>query len=406
MDKITKEKKTFTLLYLDLDDFKYINDNLGHEYGDQVLIELAKRMTTVLGKKAIVSRLGGDEFVIILPDTTDAEAVTQNLMFKLSEQITLKTEEMDNNLYLTVSVGSVSYPADCKDTQSLLKYADIALYEAKNLGKNMCVSFNKKMEQEMFRHAELETIIKESLLHDYFYLVYQPQYEAQTKTLRGFETLIRLQMPDGTMVSPGEFISVAEKSDLIILIDEYVVNRALREFSDYIRNLHRHISLSINVSAKNICRRGFADMVIKAVNKTNFPAECLEIEITEYCLVNSLDIAVENINKLKEIGIQIALDDFGTGYASLSYLSKLSVDLLKIDKSFIDEIGCGKKAEEFISAVITIGHLHGCKVISEGVEYDNQLNLLQQKSCDYIQGYIWNKPLSYEKALELAIESN
>lgn len=402
LESATKEKKPFTLLYVDIDDFKYINDNLGHKYGDQVLVELSRRMTTIIGEKAIASRLGGDEFVLILPAKEDVEGLTQNLLFKLNEKITLKADETENNLYLTASVGSVKYPDDCKDTQSLLKYADIALYEAKGLGKNKCVNFDKAMEQEIFRHAEVESIIKESLLKDYFYLVYQPQYEAGTKRLRGFETLIRLTMPDGTSVAPGEFISVAEKTDLIILIDEYVVNRALREFSEYMKSFNRRYTLSINVSAKNICRRGFADMVIKAVDKTRFPAECLEIEITEYCLVNSLDIAVENINKLKEFGIQIALDDFGTGYASLSYLSKLSVDLLKIDKSFIDDIGVGHKAEEFISAVITIGHLHGCKVISEGVEQENQLTLLQQKGCDFIQGFIWNKPLPYEEALNLA----
>ena len=241
-----------------------------------------------------------------------------------------------------------------------------------------------------------------SILLRFRFLVYQPQFIGADKKLLGFETLLRMKVPEEGIISPAEFIPAAEKSDLIFDIDHYVLDRAMREFAEPIKKAGCSYMLSINISARHITSPDFVDDVKQAVERSGFPVECLEIEITEYCFVASIDDAIRNINLLKEMGVKIALDDFGTGYASLSYLSKLPIDLVKIDKSFVDNIETDETACDFISAVISIGHILGCKVISEGVESEAQLDLLIDRECDYIQGYVWGKPLEYSAALGVA----
>lgn len=399
LERWTRKKKSFYVLQMDLDNFKSINDNWGHKYGDRVLCEVAGRLQTIFGKDAVLCRQGGDEFTILMPEQYIVEEKISQIISAISEKMVLESEGGIVESFVTVSIGHTQFPQDEKDPELLLKYSDMAMYQAKKTGKNQSFRFDKVLEQEIKRHTELEAIIKESLRNERFYLVFQPQYHIDPKRLRGFETLIRLRLENGENVSPGEFIAVAEKSDLIIQIDEYVVRHALKEFLPVISG--KKLILSINVSAKNICRFGFAEMVLDAVEKTGFPPECLEIEITEYCLAMALDMAISNISQLKKRGIKIALDDFGTGYASLSYLSKLSIDLLKIDKSFVDEIGTGKKQDDFIVSVVSIGHLHECEVISEGVEKEEQIQFLKESGCDLVQGYVWGRPMPLEEVHKL-----
>lgn len=401
LTKRVQEKNAFYLYYIDLDDFKFINDNFGHECGDRVLKIIAERMKQAAGRDAVVSRLGGDEFVVLLSADKEVNTTAQKLLEALSAKMMLTTEEREIDCYVTASIGIVWYPTDSRDARMLMKYADIAMYQAKKEGKNKFYLFDRAIEREVLRQAEVEGFIKKSLAGDHFYMVYQPQFDIHSKKLRGFETLLRMNAPDGTPVSPGEFIPVAERTDLILRIDEYVLKHALMQFGSRMKECGEGITLSVNVSAKNICRYGFAGMVKKILLDTDFPPENLELEITEYCLAQSIDTAVDNIQKLKRIGVQLALDDFGTGYASLSNLSKLSIDLLKIDKSFIDELGQDSRSEEFIQAVISIGHLHECKVISEGVENLQQLDILQKLGCDYLQGFLWGRPVSFEDAVKL-----
>lgn len=394
---------SYYYIYIDIDDFKLINDNLGHRYGDVLLKIISCRIKEISGSKSIASRIGGDEYVIIVTkkDAPDVIGFTRKLIDSIGEKIEMVTENSTVDCFVTASVGISCFPDDSEDPETLMKYSDIAMYEAKKSGKNSFCVFDSSLEAALKRQAELENLIKEGLANNYFYLVYQPQYLTADKKLRGFESLLRLSTPDGKRVSPGEFIPAAEKTDLILQIDEYVIKKAMQDFSKAVRSSGNSITISVNVSAKNICRIGFADMVRRAAEETGFPCKCFEVEITEYCLANSLDIATLNIKKLKAMGIRVALDDFGTGYASLSYLSKLSIDLLKIDKSFIDDIDKDKKSNDFISAVISIGHIHDCKVISEGVEHENQLELLRDRGCDYIQGFIWGKPLAHNDAITL-----
>ena len=400
LDKKINDKSPFYLFYVDLDDFKFVNDNYGHKSGDQLLCMIAQRMMQFCKKGAVISRLGGDEFVLLIPEQEDIGGVAQQIIDCIGEKIVIPGSEQNVECYVTASVGIVKYPTDSKEAGVLLKYADIAMYQAKKNGKNKYLQFNKDMEREIQRHAELETLMKESLNKNRFSLVYQPQYNLNDCSLRGFEALLRLKTEDGVMVSPGEMIPVAEETDLILKLDEYVLEHAMREFRQAV-DMGKKQVLSINISAKSICRYGFATLLRQLLEKTGFPPEYLEIEITEYCIVQSLENARENIRELKALGIGILLDDFGTGFASLSYLTRLSVDILKVDKSFVEGIEADKKSGDFVNAMISIGHLQGCKVIAEGVENQMQVEMLRIYGCDYIQGFFWGKPMPFAEAAAL-----
>lgn len=400
-----EDEKPFHVVYIDLGNFKLINDNYGHKYGDELLKVMSDRMNEVVGKNGTLTRMGGDEFVLVLDGKCNVQEMTEKVIDRICEKISLDIEGTIVDSYITAYAGIASYPADAKDAENLIKYADIAMYEAsKNKTEHICF-FNKNMEQYMIWQMELEKLIKDGLEHDYFYLEYQPQYRLEGKRLRGFESLLRMKTPEGKFVSPGDFIPVAEKGELILQIDNYVLRRAMREYKEIVEKANGDLVISVNVSAKNIGSVDFADKIKDILKETGFPAKNLEIEITEYCLVQSVDVTIANIVKLREIGVQFALDDFGTGYTSLSYLAKMPINLLKVDKSLVDDIEHDEKSREFVNAVISMGHLMGCEVISEGVESQSQLDVLSRQDCDLVQGYVWGKPLKYEVAKELSLKN-
>lgn len=399
-----EDDKPFSLIDIELGNFKLLNDSFGTIYGDRLLMKITERITSFIGSRGIVSRKSGAEFVVILKDTENAEEVANKLLDIIREKLSLSFEGDCLDSYVTAFAGIVSFPADSDNYEDLIKYADMAMVEALRTNSTTVCPFRPEMEKSIKRHAELEHLIKEGIEKNYFYLVYQPQYILHGKKLRGFETLIRMKLPDGTFVSPGEFIPVAEMSEQIIYIDDYVIRRAMNEYKDIVLEHDRDLIVSVNVSAKNVASAGFPEKVRKLLDETGFPAENLEIEITEYCMVSSVNTTINNIKALRSVGVQFALDDFGTGYTSLNYLSQLPVDLLKIDKSLIDNIETDDQRCEFVNAIISMGHLMGCEVISEGVENEQQLKKLDENSCDFIQGFVWGRPLEYEtaKALSLA----
>ncbi|MGN1119955.1 MAG: putative bifunctional diguanylate cyclase/phosphodiesterase [Oscillospiraceae bacterium] len=392
----------FHVMYVDLGNFKFINDSHGHRFGDKLLKVVTSRISGIVGKQGIVTRIGGDEFVIILGGGDPME-MAHSVLDSIREKITVEVNDTKVDCYLTAYVGISSFPKDAQDYESLIKYADIAMFEASRVNTTGIEVFNKGMDAQLRREVEVEKLIKEGLEHDYFYLVYQPQYHLDGKKLRGFESLIRLKTPDGTFVSPGEFIPVAEKGELALRIDDYVLRRAMMEFKDIVERFGE-LTVSVNVSARNIAARDFPDKVKAILEETGYPAKNLEVEITEYCMVDSVDTTVENIRRLREMGVQTALDDFGTGYTSLNYLAKMPINLLKVDKSLVDDIESNTKSSDFVHAVISMGHLMGCEVIAEGVETENQLSVLGGQDCDFVQGFVWGKPLEYSAARTLAEE--
>lgn len=392
------KKEPFYLLYMDLDHFKYLNDVQGHEKGDEVLRQVVDLWGTLNQKNNMFGRIGGDEFLCLVPRKTevDIEDLAAQYVSVLSQW---KDDDKYSRFYLSASVGIASFPEDASTAQEMLRKADIAMYSAKKDGRNNYCKYDAWFDRAFLREQNVEIIIREAFKNHKFYLVYQPQYETMTKKVHGYEALIRLDNGNGENIGPGEFIPVAEKSSLIVDIGEFVLRKATEDFAECMRE-NRDLTLSINISAKQILSGNFAEVVKQVLTETNFPPECLEIEITEYCLMDATDEAIAVINNLKDLGIKLAMDDFGTGYSSLSYLMSLPIDMIKIDKSLIDTISEG----EIVSAIISMGHALGCTLIAEGVEEERQLELLAQKNCDFIQGFIWGKPVRLEKAMELLDE--
>lgn len=389
------------LAFVQLKDFRNINDNLGHSYGDKALKIVADRIVEAVGNNGTVCRLDGTEYAVSLSAGVDVESICNSIVESANKRITLEQNDAEVNFYVNTYVGVATYGTDSADIDQLMKYADIAMYDAMHDTKKRVCFFTRELEGEALRRDEIQRITKDSLENDYFYLVYQPQYVTENHELRGFETLLRCKLPDGTIIAPSEFIPIAEKSELIVDIDEYVMRRAMHEFADVVMRSPKHFMISVNVSAKSMSGVGFAEKVRKILEETGFPAERLEIEITEYSFAKSHEQTFLNVIDLRDMGIKVALDDFGTGYTSLSQLLKLPITLVKIDKTLIDDIVDSRVNRDFVDSVIYMGHLIGCEVISEGVESESQLNVLRDHKCDYIQGFVWSKPVAYKAAVEM-----
>ncbi|MCQ2522012.1 MAG: bifunctional diguanylate cyclase/phosphodiesterase [Lachnospiraceae bacterium] len=404
MKHLAEDSKPFHIVYLTLENYKMINENFGHEFADKVIQQITDGMSAILKSKGHVTRLSGAIFVLVIESKYDVLELTDSILAFIREKKSVSSGINVKECQLSTHAGIASYPDDTPQIERLIRCADMAMRYATAQQKNSAYVYDKDVLALETRQEEIENLIHLALTDDLFYMVYQPQFKAQGKKLRGFESLIRLRTADGQNVSPGEFIPVAEKNDLVKLIDDYVLHRVLKETKDWAQK-HPSLTISINISSGNVSEADFVEKVKKALEETGFPASSLEIEITEYSMVKSVDTTIQNIALLKELGIQIALDDFGTGYTSLSYLSKMPVNLLKIDKSLVDDIASSKKDHDFFNAVVSMGHLMGCEVISEGVETEEQLALIKHLDCDFVQGYIWGRPLSFEDA-EAVIQAN
>lgn len=401
LTKKIKDKKQGSLVYYQINNFRAINDDYGHDTGDKVLKITAARMNKVIGKDGVVGRIGGSEFAILIDGRKDANKLIGKMFDSLNEKMIIDNGEFHLDCYIESNAGIACFPKDSNDVTTLFKCADLALMQSmKNGGNQICV-FDENMQSRMHYEKEIEQLIKKASDEKYFYLEYQPQFSISDKSLRGFEALIRMKLPDGRKISPGEFIPVAEKSNLIFSIDEFVLDFVTREFAKVINESKEKVTISVNISANGISRPEFVSIVETCLRKNNFKAENLEIEITEYSFEESQEQTVKNIKKLKEMGVQVALDDFGTGYASLARLMNLSVDLLKVDKSLVDNVEKGEVNRDFIKSIGSMGHLLDCKVILEGVETDSQLEFIKNLDCDYVQGYVWGKPMSYKNAKDL-----
>lgn len=401
VDRLIDKGKFRYVIFLKLKNFRSISDRLGHDYGDAALKTMTERMKEVVSDDGIVCRIDGTEFAIGVHGYIGAGKLCTRLIDRISECLEFTIDEASVKCYINAFAGVASYPDDASDSKTLLKYADIAMYNVKEKHTSNIGYFNANALNRITKQVETVRLIKDSLENNYFYLVYQPQYTVQDKKLRGFETLIRCKLPNQTIVSPGDFIPVAEQTDLIQKIDEYVLERAMREFKPVLEKTGGKYIISVNVSAKSMSDKDFVDKLALMLEKTGFPPYALEIEITEYSLAESREQTIENVTVLRKLGIHIALDDFGTGYTSLAQLVNLPINVLKIDKSLIDDINSKDSAIELIEAVIYMGHLMDCYIISEGVEKQEQVDILKKHKCDFIQGYVWGKPMDYEEALKL-----
>ena len=394
IDALLEKGSPFYLMFLDLDNFKYVNDTLGHEAGDEVLQKVATYLNGISSYEYhTLSRLGGDEFALIVK--TDKPSVIETIKKEV-----LGVSKLDDPLLknISVSVGIVSYPKDAKDRKTLLSYADSAMYRAKSNGRDQAQIFNKSIHDDIVKEYETKLKVINAIKENQFEMLYQPQFHSD-ETVYGFESLIRLKV-DGEYISTQYFIDVAEKNNLIFDIDRFVLDKVTRDWSSVVhKDGGKNLMMSVNISGKHLIAPGFVEEVISILTRNAFPPQNLCIEITEGAFVKSIMLAKEVVDKLRLIGIKIALDDFGTKYSSLRYLQGFPTSHLKIEKSFTDTIKIDSSESNIVNIIINIAHLLSCEVIAEGVETEEQLRYLREHGCDIIQGYYYSKPLPLESAI-------
>ncbi|MCX8129471.1 MAG: EAL domain-containing protein [Clostridia bacterium] len=395
-----KRDRKFALFFIDSDNFKLVNDTLGHETGDRLIVQIGRRLSLLVHREDMVFRLGGDEFIFLMSDFEDINMVGE-YADRIMEIFIEAFEVKGSILNISASMGISIYPYHGTTSDELLKNADIAMYKAKESGKSKFVIFDKSMDDEIAERMNLEKHLHKALKNNEFILYYQPQVDIKTGEISGFEALVRWNSPDIGIVPPFKFITIAEDSRLIIPLGEVILRNAclfIRKVQDFGWGGY---TISVNISIIQLMQENFVDIVLKTIEETGINPETLELEITESVLMESFEIINKKLEVLNQKGVKIALDDFGKGYSSLSYLEQLSISTLKIDKSFIDSISGSKKGETLVGAIVSIGHNMGLNVVAEGVETQEQLEYLIVNGCDRFQGYLFSKPLPENEVIKI-----
>ncbi|MBL8429137.1 MAG: EAL domain-containing protein [Dechloromonas sp.] len=381
------------MMFLDLDRFKIINDTLGHQIGDELLREVACRLSAVVRETDFVSRLGGDEFIIILPgisSAADAAAVASKAIAALSTAI----EANGHELHTSPSIGISLFPDDGPDGDTVLKNADTAMYHAKAAGRNNFQFFAAEMNQITSERLSIEHKLRHAITRNELALCFQPQFLAGDGSPTGVEALLRWHHPIDGMIPPDRFIPVAEETGIIVEIGDWVLATACREMKRWIDAGLKPLRIAVNVSARQLRRRDFCETVANVLTVSGLPAELLELEITESSVMENPQEAILILQRLGSMGVTLAIDDFGTGYSSLAYLKLFPIDHLKIDRSFVADIEFDLNDRAIAFGTIALAHSLGLKVIAEGVETGDQLELLRTNGCDEVQGYLFSKPLT------------
>jgi diguanylate cyclase (GGDEF)-like protein len=389
-------KKQLALMFLDLDRFKEINDSLGHEAGDDLLKKMGRRLGESLRESDLVARLGGDEFIILLPEITEETQVTTvagKILAAVAKPFTLAEQEFR----ITISIGIAMFPADGEDEQTLMKNADIAMYHAKEGGKNSFRFYSEKLNTDSLERLSLESGLRNALENNEFRLFYQSKQDMATGRMTGIEALLRWQHPDLGLISPMQFIPLAEENGLIIPIGRWVFKTACRQNLAWQARGFPKLSMAVNISRRQFFDEDFLKDVGDALQESQMAPELLELEITESVLMHDMDRTIGILKELKQMGVRVAIDDFGTGYSSLSKLREFPLDTLKIDGSFIQNMIPHAEIKNLTTALIDLGRSLGFTVVAEGVESKEQADLLRTHSCDQFQGFYINKPMPPEE---------
>lgn len=396
IQKAKRNNSKIALLFIDLDHFKEINDSLGHDVGDKILKEVTYRLSKTIRKEDTLARLGGDEFTVILEDLSqgqDASTVATKILESLA-----KSMNIDNNvLYVSSSIGISIYPDDGVSAQNLLKYADSAMYKAKDEGRNNFQYYNSTMTELAFERVEMETSLRSALKNKEFVVYYQPQVNGITNKLIGMEALVRWQHPTMGLVSPSKFIPLAESTGLIVELDRYAMRTAMTQIVQWYKEGLNPGVLAMNLAVKQLQQKDFIPMLKELMQETNCKAEWIELEVTEGQIMTHPEDAVVKLKEISDLGIELSVDDFGTGYSSLAYLKRLPIDKLKIDQAFVRDLPDDEEDAGITKAVIALAKSLNLKVIAEGVETKEQRDFLVENGCNKIQGYFYSKPIPADK---------
>lgn len=395
--------KKVAVLYLDLDKFKVINDTLGHDVGDYILKQVSERLTHCVRNSDTVARLGGDEFSIILPEIKQQEDAI-SVAKKIFKALTYPFFYQDQELFITTSIGITFYPNDALSTEKLLKNADSAMYRAKEQ-KSGYQLYSADIDDKPSRERIIEHGIHEALKRDELDIHYQPQIDLKSKNIIGVEALLRWKHPELGNISPAEFVPLAEQTDLIVPIGEWVMREACREQKEWSEKGYIPITVAVNLSVRQFMDNNLVPTILKIIKETQIEAKYLNLEITESINVYNIKKIIQVLLELKEIGVKVSIDDFGTGILPLSYLKNLPITHLKIDKSFIDDLILDKSNLIIIKAIIEMAHGLNLKVVAEGVESEEQLLYLENLNCNTVQGYYFYRPISSSAIEELLAEN-
>lgn len=398
IQKSHRSPNTFAVLFGDLDNFKQINDGLGHEAGDLLLKTVARRLQKSLRREDSICRLGGDEFVVLLQNVTKFETVV-TVAEKLIEKINQPIRLGKNKVHVGISFGIALYPTDGENTKTLLRNADSALYDAKTKGRGCCQLYRKELTEYVHNRLRLDNDLRKAISNNEFELHYQPIIDLQTNQIVSAEALLRWHHPTRGMVPPDEFIPYAQEHGLIIPIGDWVIKQACAQASEW----HKAgflLSVSINVSVRQFQQKNLLELFSATLAENHFPVDKLIVEITEQMFLENTEHNLKQISELKGIGISISLDDFGIGYSSLSYIVRFSPHYLKVDRSFVSRIGEATEHDEMVKAIIGLKKIIPMKIVGEGIEVVYQRDFLADRGCDLGQGYLFSRPLSQDKFLE------
>ncbi|CCE22561.1 EAL domain-containing response regulator [Methylotuvimicrobium alcaliphilum] len=393
-----RENKNLAVLFLDLDRFKTINDTLGHPVGDDLLKQAADRMQQAIRADDTLARLGGDEFVLLLEDDSTAHhavIVAHKLLQIFNRPMFIE----DHTLTVTASIGIALFPQDGKDVDTLLKHADLAMYQAKQQGRNTYQFFSSGLTTGAFERLIMENALRGAVARNELLLYYQPQINLIDRTLAGVEALVRWQHAELGIVSPGQFIPLAEDMGIIAEIGEWVLNEAVRQMAEWQAEGFDVPRVSVNLSMQQIDREDLAGQVSAALERMSIPAKHLELEVTESMIMRQPDQAMRILDNLRQQGILLSIDDFGTGYSSLAYLKNLPLDRLKIDQSFVQDIGRDEHGEAIVRVIIALARNLGLEAVAEGVESEEQAQFLEREGCNIAQGYLFAHPMPADELI-------
>jgi diguanylate cyclase (GGDEF)-like protein/PAS domain S-box-containing protein len=391
--KAQRQRQMMAIMFIDLDRFKVINDNLGHAAGDLLLQAVAKRLKESIREGDTVSRLGGDEFLLLFPDIvqiSDISVIAEKIVDKFSDAFTVN----DKDLYISASVGISIFPDNSGNIETLIKNADTAMYYAKQQGRNNYQFYSPKIDAYTTKKLEIEANLRKAIANNELMLYYQPQVNLNSGKITGAEALLRWQRMDQSFVSPAEFIPIAEEAGLIQSIGEWIFRSVCRQLKQWQEAGHQTIRISVNVSMNQFRQNTFIEILLGILKEMDIRPDCIELEITESTMMHDTGLTTTMLRELRARGIHIAIDDFGTGYSSLSYLKYLPISRLKLDQSFVHSLGINPNDEAISRAIIAMAHSLNLQVVAEGVENEDQLLMLKSYNCDEVQGFLFSKALS------------